>query len=58
MKIPNLEGDIVCLRSVEPEKDYTEWYEVMKNPDMHRWTGIQSRKIVMKLKSCYTLIKI
>ncbi|MGF9765401.1 GNAT family N-acetyltransferase [Bacillus albus] len=39
MKIPNLEGDIVYLRSVEPEKDYTEWYEVMKDPDMHRWTA-------------------
>lgn len=39
MKIPNLEGDIVYLRSVEPEKDHTEWYEVMKDPDMHRWTA-------------------
>nr|WP_242213592.1 hypothetical protein [Bacillus cereus group sp. BfR-BA-01383] len=39
MKIPILEGDIVCLRSVEPEKDYKQWYEVMKDPDMHHWTG-------------------
>ncbi len=28
MKIPVLEGNIVCLRSVEPEKDYRQWYEV------------------------------
>ncbi|TCJ85387.1 UNVERIFIED_ORG: hypothetical protein EDC93_10127 [Bacillus cereus] len=39
MKIPILEGDIVYLRSIETEKDYTEWYEVMKDPDMHHWTG-------------------
>ena len=39
MKIPVLEGNIVCLRSVEPEKDYRQWYEVMKDPDMHRWTA-------------------
>lgn len=39
MKIPVLEGNIVCLRSVEPEKDYKQWYEVMKDPDMHHWTG-------------------
>ncbi|AVP46442.1 GNAT family N-acetyltransferase [Bacillus thuringiensis] len=39
MKIPVLEGNIVCLRSVEPEKDYRQWYEVMKDPDMHHWTG-------------------
>ncbi|MEW4153433.1 GNAT family N-acetyltransferase, partial [Bacillus thuringiensis] len=39
MKIPVLEGNIVCLRSVEPEKDYRQWYEVMEDPDMHHWTG-------------------
>ena len=58
MKIPVLEGNIVCLRSVEPEKDYKQWYEVMKDPDMHHWTGNVTQKIVMKLRTCYILIKI
>ncbi|GMR69241.1 GNAT family N-acetyltransferase [Bacillus sp. MN7755] len=37
--IPVLEGSTIFLRPINPEKDCKQWYEIMKDPEMHRWTG-------------------
>nr|WP_230573868.1 GNAT family N-acetyltransferase [Bacillus rhizoplanae] len=39
MTIPILEGTNILLRPIDPEKDYKQWYETMKDPEMHHWTG-------------------
>lgn len=36
---PLLEGKDIILRPIDPEKDYKQWYKVMKDPEMHKWTG-------------------
>jgi ribosomal-protein-alanine N-acetyltransferase len=39
-KAPLLEGKDIILRLIDPEKDYKQWYKVMKDPEMHKiWTG-------------------
>ncbi|WP_243524838.1 hypothetical protein [Bacillus pseudomycoides] len=37
--VPILEGTTILLRPIEPEKDYKQWYTIMKDPKMHDWTG-------------------
>ncbi len=38
-RVPTMESERVLLREIIPNKDAEEWYEVMKDPDMHLWTG-------------------
>ena len=37
--VPIMEGERILLREIIPNKDAEVWYEVMKDPDMHLWTG-------------------
>lgn len=37
--VPTLEGKKVVLREIILNRDVEEWFEVMKDPDMHLWTG-------------------
>ncbi|KXI53957.1 acetyltransferase [Bacillus cereus] len=39
LTIPILDGATILLRPIDPEKDYKQWYEIMKDPVMHHWTG-------------------
>jgi [ribosomal protein S5]-alanine N-acetyltransferase len=36
---PILRGDLVTLRPIDPTQDAIQWFEVMQDDDMHRWTG-------------------
>lgn len=37
--VPTIEGKKVVLREIILNRDAEEWFEVMKDPDMHLWTG-------------------
>lgn len=37
--VPFMESERILLREIIPDQDTDEWYEVMKDPDMHLWTG-------------------
>lgn len=37
--IPILQGESITLRGINPELDSIVWYEVMKDSQMHQWTG-------------------
>lgn len=45
-----LKGNSVTLRPINPEKDAPTWYEVMKDPEMHLWTGNTVPKNVDEIK--------
>lgn len=36
---PTMESERILLREIIPDEDAKDWYEVMKDPDMHLWTG-------------------
>lgn len=38
-KIPTLEGNMICLRPMEIEKDKYHYYNVSLDEKMHKWTG-------------------
>lgn len=38
-KIPVLKGNRVTLRPIDLKKDSFNWYKIMKDPQMHLWTG-------------------
>lgn len=38
---PTMENEKILLREIMPDQDKFEWFEVMKDPDMHLWTGNQ-----------------
>ena len=44
--IPVLEGKLVLLRPIEPEKDAKDYYEMNLEPEMHLWTGNKVLKSV------------
>ena len=56
-KAPLLEGKDIILRLIDPEKDYKQWYKVMKDPEMHKWTGNTVPKNPEETKKCYSIIK-
>ena len=37
--VPLLQGKIVTLRALEPERDANDYYQMNLEPEMHVWTG-------------------
>lgn len=37
--VKSLKGELVTLHPIDIERDAPEWFEAMKEPDMHTWTG-------------------
>jgi ribosomal-protein-alanine N-acetyltransferase len=53
-----LEGKDIILRLIDTEKDYKQWYKVMKDPEMHKWAGNTVPKNPEETKKkCYSIIK-
>ncbi len=37
--VPVLESELVTLRAPDPEADAADYWEMNRDPEMHRWTG-------------------
>lgn len=39
MCVPTMQGERILLREIMPDRDSEEWFNIMKDADMHLWTG-------------------
>lgn len=57
MKIPILSGERITLRPIDTERDSFDWYEIMKDKQMHLWTGNTVPKDISETKHLLQLYK-
>lgn len=57
MKIPILNGEKVTLRPIDIKKDSLEWYEIMKDKQMHLWTGNTVPRDISETESLLQIYK-
>ena len=57
MTVPILTGDNVILREIKTKIDSIIWYEVMKDSQMHTWTGNSVPSNISEIIELLTLYK-